>query len=73
MSIGAIERISTYFNENYREQFEKFSLFNISHEYYRGYATEVYTSYNHKVKPSLLAPVIHVFRIPPTNIRWFGV
>lgn len=72
MSIGAIERITTYFNENYRGHFENFSLYNFAHEYYRGYATEVYTVNNEKY-PSIISPVIHIFRIPPTNMRWFGI
>ena len=72
MSIGSIERIQYYFNEHYRGYFEKFILYNFSHEFYRGYATEVYAVCNEKY-PSLLSPVIHVFRIPPTNMRWFGV
>ena len=72
MSIGRIDEIQYYFNENYTGYFEKFSLYNLSHEFYRGYATEVYTVSKEKYR-SLLSPVIHVFRIPPTKMRWFGV
>ena len=72
MSIGRIDEIQYYFNENYRGYFEKFILYNFSHEFYRGYATEVYTVYE-KRDHSLISPVIHVFRIPPTNMRWFGI
>ena len=72
MSIGSIERIQYYFNENYTGYFEKFLLYNLSHEFYRGYATAVYTVCEEKYH-SLISPVIHVFRIPPANMRWFDV
>lgn len=69
MSLGTLYSISEYFNPNYKIKDKKFILLNASLEWYRGYNTEVY-AVDKKLK-SLLAPVIHVTKIMPNNLRWF--
>ena len=68
MSLGNIDEIGAYLNMNYKAHQTPFTIYNITHEFYRGYVAEVYTMKNR----SLLAPVIQVLRVPPTNVRWFA-
>ena len=66
MSIGRIDEIQYYFNENYRGYFEKFILYNFSHEFYRGYATFIYTTSDIGV----MGPALHIYKKTPRNLRW---